>query len=255
MIYFGLKENILAVSYLDGSFSKYEDELKSLEILSDSWPSKEGIMNLNPKIIYSMESAFREDIIGEIDYWKGMGIEALSVVDYNKGISKENYYEDLKSFGKVYGKEEEVDKYIRELEDHIKELREKNKVESVEKVLFIGGAGRGNYDFYPRNWCILDEIVEDLGGEFMDLSDKYMELSIEAIVKANPDKIIITEFKENNREKIISELKEKPLLKDLKAIKNKEILVVDYTTSIRGGVNLKETYTEVSEFLAGEDRK
>ncbi len=256
IIHFGLTDRVLGVGYLDNSFSIYKDELEKLPILSQSWPSKESIMALDPKIIYSMHSAFKDEYIGTYDFWNGQGMKTLGVVNYDKGISKENYYGDLSQFGEVFEKEEEVKGYIDDLEGKIKILKDKNKDETAKDILFIGStAGRDYYDFYPKDWCIVDEVIEDLGSNFISLSDKNMELSIEAIIKSNPDKIIITEFKNDDKESIINDLKSIPALSDLRAIKEDQILVVDYTSSIRGGLGLENLYNEVEEFLYGGGSK
>lgn len=51
--------------------------------------------------------------------------------------------------------------------------------------------------YYAAQWAMIDEMVEGSHATYMEVSDEdYIELSTEAILAANPYKIIITEFQQ-----------------------------------------------------------
>ena len=60
MIEFGLQDRVVGVGYLDQSFSKYEDEISKMPVMSKSWPSVESIIALKPDIIYAMSSSLKK---------------------------------------------------------------------------------------------------------------------------------------------------------------------------------------------------
>ncbi|MDK8179635.1 hypothetical protein [Paenibacillus sp. UMB4589-SE434] len=73
MIEFGQKDKVVGIGYPDQSLSKYADQITQLPLISESWPSKEAVLALQPDLIYSSSSAFKEDLLGDIGF--GMSVE------------------------------------------------------------------------------------------------------------------------------------------------------------------------------------
>lgn len=253
MIQFGQKDKIAGLAYLDQSFSPYTEEIAELPLLTELWPSKEAVIALQPDLIYSMSSAFKEDRLGGISFWNERGIQVVPASNFNIGRSIANYFEDIRNFGKIFNVEEQTDSYLQQQQTRINEITQKAQdVKTRPKVLLLASAGRENYDYYPPSWCVIDEMVEGAGGEYMQLADGYIELQIEAIIAANPDKIILTHFQESDHESIKNKLLSNPRLKNMKAIQTGDVMVADYTNAIRGGLQLTELYEEVAQFVQPE---
>lgn len=253
MIQFGQKDKIAGLAYLDQSFSPYTDEIAKLPLLTELWPSKEAVIALQPDLIYSMSSAFKEDRLGGISFWNERGIQVVPASNFNIGRSIANYFEDIQNFGKIFNVEEQTDSYLKQQQTRIDEITQKAQhVKAKPKVLLLASAGRENYDYYPPSWCVIDEMVEGSGGEYMQLADGYIELQIEAIIAANPDKIILTHFQESDHESIKNKLLSNPRLKNMKAIQTGNVMVADYTNAIRGGLQLTDLYEEVARFVQPE---
>lgn len=51
--------------------------------------------------------------------------------------------------------------------EQVKKIAE-SAAEETPKVMFIGGA-RDTYYYYPPSWCMIDEMIEGAGGEYMEL--------------------------------------------------------------------------------------
>jgi len=62
MIHFGEKDRIVGLAYLDKSYSQYEEQVSKLPQLTDTWPSKESIIALEPDLIVAMSSTFTDGI-------------------------------------------------------------------------------------------------------------------------------------------------------------------------------------------------
>ncbi|MBP1989748.1 ABC transporter substrate-binding protein [Paenibacillus eucommiae] len=253
MIEFGQKEKVVGLGYPDQSFSKYASEIAELPLITKSWPSKESVLALQPDIIYSISSAFKEDLLGDISFWNDRGIPVVSAVNFTVGRSIEEYFTEIKNFGLTFNVEDKTNAYLKTQSDRINQvIKIAEAVEEVPKVLFIGGARDTNY-YYPPSWCMIDEMIEGAGGEYMELSkDGYMELSLEAIIAANPEKIIITEFQEPDSEVTKNKLLTNEKLQNVSAIKTGNVMVAEYTSAINGGLQLADLYEDVAAFIHPE---
>ncbi len=253
MIEFGQKDKVVGVGYLNQSFSKYANQINQMPIITESWPSKEAVLALKPDIIYSISSAFKEELLGDISFWNDRGIQVLSAVNFTIGRSIEEYFTEIKNFGMAFNVRGETDIYLKEQNSRINNVKRiAQGAKETPKVLLIGST-RETYYYYPPSWCIIDEMIEGAGGEYMKLSDNgYIEMSIEAIIAANPEKIIITEFQEPNSEMIKNKLLSNERLKNVSAIKTGNVMVAEYTNSINGGLQLADLYEDVAAFIHPE---
>ncbi|MBU5591604.1 ABC transporter substrate-binding protein [Clostridium sp. MSJ-4] len=250
MIEFGQKEKVIGLGYIDKSFSKYDDQIAELPLITELLPSKESVLALQPDIIYSISSAFREDSLGDISFWNDRGIPVISAVNFTVGRSIDEYFKEINNFGLTFNVTDRTDAYLKEQNSRIAEIKKiAEGAEETPKVLFIGSA-RDTYYYYPPSWCMIDEMIEGAGGEYMKLSkDGYIEMSIEAIIEANPEKIIITEFQQPDSEAIKNKLLSNERLQNVNAIKTGNVMVAEYTSAINGGIELVNLYEDVAEFI------
>lgn len=249
MIAFGQEEKVIGLGYIDGE-NLSNSKLESMNLINKLWPSKESIISLNPDLIYSMSSGFKEDRIGNIDFWRQRNVNVIPAINFTVGRNDEEYRRDLINFGKVFNVEEDIKKFLYEENEKIDKY--KNKVNKNEEILFLSISG-GKYYYCPPKGAMINDVIENLGGKYIKLSeDKFIEVSKEGIIKANPDKIILAEFQSENKEKIKNEILNNKALKNVKAVENKDILVVDYTSAVRGNLEMSQLYKEVYEFLIKE---
>ncbi len=250
IVKFGQQEKVVGFAYSDQTDSKYTLEIEKLPLVSKMWPSKEAIIALQPDLIYSIASGFREELLGSISSWNDRGIPVVSSTNFTIGRSIDIYFDEIKIFGKVFDIESQTNTFLNEQQAHIKEITSKvKKIKDRPNVLLIGEA-RGKYYYYSPKWAIISEMIESVGAEYMELSkEDYIELSTEAIIAANPDKIIITEFQQLDLEKTKNNLLNDEKLQNVKAIQNKDVMVAEYTGAISGGIELADLYEQVAEFI------
>ncbi len=253
IVKFGQQEKVVGFAYSDLTNSDYKDDIDKLPLVSEMWPAKEAIMALEPDLIYSIASAFREELIGSIPSWNNRGLPVVSSTNFTIGRSIDIYFEEIQTFGKVFNIEDKTNKYLTEQQTRIDDITSKVK-DSKEKptVLLISGA-RGKYFYFSPKWAMIDEMIEGAGATYLELSkEDYIELSTEAIIAANPDKIIITEFQEPDQEKTKNNLMNDKKLRTVKAIQNNEVMAVEYTGAINGGIEIADLYEEVAAFINPE---
>lgn len=251
MVEFGQMDKVVGLGYPDQSFSKYADQINRMPLITQSWPSKESVISLQPDIIYSISSAFKEELLGDIPFWNDQGIPVVSAVNFTVGRSIEEYFKEINNFGLTFNVEDKTNTYLKEQKARIEQVKKiaESAAEETPKVLFIGGA-RDTYYYYPPSWCMIDEMIEGAGGEYMELSkDGYIELSIEAIIAANPEQIIITEFQEPDSEATRNKLLSNKRLQNVSAIKSGNVMVAEYTSAINGGLQLADLYEDVAAFI------
>ena len=247
MLHFGESDKIVGVAYLNQSFSKYQSDIEELPLINKSWASKEAILLLEPDLIISIDSALQAERSGTISYWNQKGIAVIGYSDFTEGMSINNFKRDAENIMTPFERKDEVIAYFEQWVPEYKSLN------NVPKVLFLSASPNGMYYFDP-SWCLISEVIQDLGGEYIKLSDQmYLEVSTEALLKADPDYIILTEHLENDAEEVKHLLTKHPLLKDLSAVKNDRLLVVNYTSAIQGNYDIPELYAATYNLLKETD--
>lgn len=254
MIYFGVENKIVGLAYLDKSYSKYDDQIKQLPLLTEMWPSKESIIALKPDLIVAMSSAFTDERLGDISFWNERGIPVLTGINYTVGRTIDSFFDDMNKLGAALNIEEKTSAFVKEQKMRIEAIQDKaaQAADRPRTLLFAGGQN-DTYYYYGPTLCIMDEMVEGAGGEYIKVSkDTYVEMSAESILAVNPDKIIITEFQKSDRETAKNLLLGNPSLKNVTAIQKGNVMAVDYTNAIRGSLDLADLYEDVAEFVHPE---
>ncbi|MCX4864468.1 MULTISPECIES: ABC transporter substrate-binding protein [unclassified Streptomyces] len=251
MVEFGLDDRIVGVGYLDNSYSKYADRIAKLPKISDQLPSREAVLALRPDLVLTMSFALKPDKIGEIPFWNERGVDVLPAVNYTAGRDLDSYYEDVRHVGEVFGRTERTEAYTRDQKSRIAAIgRRAKKATDSPEVLLVASGGRDTYDYYAPSLGLVDEMVNGAGGTYLELTDdSYAQLSLESIVAADPDKIIVTEFQKSDGAKSRDRLLRDPRLKNVTAIRNGAVMIADYTTSIRGSLALADLCEDVAEFV------
>lgn len=239
-------DKIVGVAYFDNLPDSIE-RLK-LPILSNNWTDKETILTLKPDLIYAMEAAFRTDRIGSQEFWNSRGVKTFIVDNYKEEKSFENYCADIYKTGELFNIQYQTDIILKRIAETRKQ-RSKRRIDHPQRVLHLSFIGNNQMYYYPPGMCLIDEIIADCGGTFIDLGDKSFIISTEAIIESQPDKIIITQFREQSGESISMKLINDRILRHLPAIKDKKMIEVDYTQAIRGATDMEKIYTKIYNFL------
>uniref|UniRef100_UPI0006D13694 ABC transporter substrate-binding protein n=1 Tax=Clostridium sp. NkU-1 TaxID=1095009 RepID=UPI0006D13694 len=254
MIHFGEKEKIAGLAYLDKSYSKYEEQVGQLPLLTDAWPSKESVIALKPDLIVAMSSAFTDERLGDISFWNQRGIPVLPGINYTMGRTIDSFFDDINNLGSVLNIKDKTDAFVEDQKARIKVIQDKaSQATDKPRVLLFAGGQNDTYYYYGPGLCVIDEMVEGAGGEYIEVSkDTYVEMSAESILSINPDKMIVTEFQKSDSDAAEHLLLGNSSLKNVTAIKEGNVMVVDYTNAIRGSLDLADLYEDVAEFVHPE---
>ena len=137
-------------------------------------------------------------------------------------------YKDIEDLGRIFKKEDEAAKLIKNLKAREEALKANVKQTDVKIMAFDSGdkaaltSGKG----------IEDEMIKLAGGKniFGDLNNAFEEVSFEEVAKRNPDIIIIHSYDVGDTtgttEEKIESLRKNPALENITAIKNNNFVVV-----------------------------
>ncbi|MDR0194116.1 MAG: ABC transporter substrate-binding protein [Myroides sp.] len=249
--HFGGKEKVVGVGYLDKKVKK--GEYTDWPILTSLWPSVESIIVTRPTQLFGMESAFKAKRSGSTVFWENKGVKVTSVFDFNEVRTLEVFFKDLRTFGKVFNREKQVNQYISEESKKLRELKKKitkSKDGKPKRVLFLANVRSSDiYYCYTQDKCLIGSMLEDFNVEFLTSQNMVIPVSIEYLVSLNPDCIILSSFQANSLSDLLQYFKDHKVLKQLDAVQNNRITTVDYSNAVSGGLEFVSLYQQLVSFL------
>lgn len=163
------------------------------EEINTGIPSLEGLMSLSPDLIVANSYYFNVPTFGTMEDYAGNGIHFyVPEGSYVENATIENTYNDIRNLGKILGKTEEAEKLVQDMQDRISAVQKAVEgQESVRVMMFdsinedllcvAGGSG------------LAQNLVELAGGRniFSDLEEQFPTVSMEDIIKEDPEVIVI----------------------------------------------------------------
>lgn len=238
----GVEDQMIGTAYLDDEIlPELKDKYEKVPVLSKKAPTKEQFYSLEPDFLTGWKSIINSKNLGPEEELRKNGIEVYILKSQNSNKIEDIYY-DIRELGKKFGVEKNSEDLINKINTEILEAKKNYtgkeiKVlvyDSQEKVPFVaGGGGIGN------------TIIELAGGKniFSDTTFSFGNGSWERIIDENPDYIIILNYGETTIKNKLKFLEEKSPIKNIDAIKNNRIIVMnlsDFSPGVRVGHTIKE---------------
>ena len=230
----------MADSYPD-TVKKYPELLKKERVGRFDNPYIEKIMELNPDLIIPYASLDTPGKYTAIFDQRGLPYAGFSTVEnFRFGLDQ------ILRLGVLLGKKSEAEVLVERLRSEVDGLSATiaSNIKTRPLVYYWWGQDNGTYG----RKAAVHELIGLAGGVNLagDFDRKYMELSPEYVISRNPDVIIVSYWKERDREPRLRELVAKPGFRELNAVKNDRIYSIDghsFHTPIR--------FAEVIRKLAG----
>ncbi|MTH30784.1 ABC transporter substrate-binding protein [Myroides pelagicus] len=248
---FGGKQKVVGVGYLDqrvkdGTYSDWP-------ILTSLWPSIESIIATAPTHLFGMESAFKSKRSGSRAFWSDKGVAVTEVFDFNKPRTLEVLFSDLRTFGKVFKREKQVDEYIKKEYKKLQDLKKTivpSKEGQAKRVLFLANVYSSDiYYSYTPDKCLIGDLLQDFDVEFLHSEYMVIPVSIEYLVTLNPDYIILSSFQAQAPADLLNYFKQHKVLRQLDAVQNNRLTTVDYSNAVSGGLEFVRLYQQLVSFL------
>ena len=266
MLYFGLDKYIAGMAYLDGAvrsdLQAQYDALKAAgkELTVKGYPSKEVVLALEPDFIFGWRSAFAETSLGDVSEWHKLGTNTMILRCSNNTVGKRDLdavLADIADIGAIFDIQDKTDKYIADAKEMIKKVDE--KVASLDRApyraIIIEPGRDGTWYCWGSN-TLTGNLVVKAGAEYGLPAGG--DLSVEDIVKINPEVIIVDYMEEEGKTTAeceaaaIATVKDQAALAEVPAVANGKIMAVNLTDVYGGGIRMVPSVQAMFEFMYGK---
>lgn len=212
-----------------------EKPLPELQAEFDKIPqiekSHENAVALGADLVIGQVSAFKETAWGSYEQLESKGINCLTITGtIVPDETIEDVYTDIENLGKIFKAEDRAQALIDDIRSQIGEVTE--AVSSVQKEerprVFVLDTFKGN-EIYTTSKGLESNLIELAGGinctRNMDEA-RWFNTSVETLVEADPDWIIINDYGAQTVEEKKEFLNSNPALSEVTAVKNKNYLVI-----------------------------
>ncbi len=220
----GEKENVVGITTFCRRISKKQKIVGTyLE------PNIEEIVKLKPEFVFISKEGTRKEVVDELEKF-GIRVLVFEPVNNFEEIKKQ-----LVDIAEILGKKDFALKVIKNYELKFQEVK-KGKFKKILCVLSLQPLVVASDKSY------IGDIIRYAGGKnvIVNTNFKYPQMSIEEIIKLNPEVIIIPDMgmRKKEIEKFFSQYK-------IDAVKNKEIYILPSNTLCQP--NIKNFYLSVLE--------
>ncbi|WP_144462683.1 ABC transporter substrate-binding protein [Siminovitchia fortis] len=246
-------ENLVGVTAIssDPAISNVAGKTDSIETKFET-VTAEQILALKPDLVI-IPSYVNPDVLNQLE---NAGITTFQVID---DTSFEGILKTVETLGKIVGEQEKANNLIADIQKRIDALKEKaDKKENKPRVLYYT-----EYSSSVTDNTTIGEMIKLAGGinvvsEAGILGESYPdypEISKEVLVQLKPDVIFTTAWgstTNNGEPAFVTEWKKDPALKDVPAIKNNKIYVLDSANVTTASHYVIEGAEEMAAILSKE---
>ncbi|WP_410654157.1 ABC transporter substrate-binding protein [Amycolatopsis sp. lyj-112] len=149
----------------------------------------------------------------------------------------EALYTDLRNLGDIFGVRQRADELVTELKGRFDKVRAAAPKTAPAKV-FVYDSGT-DQPFTAGKHAAPHDIIEAAGGTnvFRDLQDGWGSVGWEAVVRAEPEVIVVVDYADQPAQDKIAFLKSSPQLKNTPAVRDNRFHIVSYGDLVSGPRN------------------
>ena len=236
----GLGEEVVGVS----DYCDYPDEAKLKPSIGNYFnPSTENIVALDPDLVLTDG---KSESIKQLD---SLGLTYM-VID-PKDI--DGIFRDIELLGKVTGTEKKAEKLIKNMQKRVSDIIARVEDAPRSKVLYIIDAIDLNNPWTAGPGSLIDSLITMAGGENIGAKalGPWTQFSIEQIVSSDPQ-IIILPAKHGTAFTLPEVLKEHPAWREIVAVKQDRICIIDADLVDRSGPRIIKGLEEIAKIIYPE---
>ncbi|GLC90224.1 ABC transporter substrate-binding protein [Lysinibacillus piscis] len=232
LLHLGLGDKIVGVGADFGAVDEsVATEYAKLPILSSDYVGKEVTLGTNPDLVFGRGGLFdnAEWGVGTVDSLNDMGVKTYVLESSVTGGTYESVYKDIKNLGEIFEVQDKADAFIKELKEKQKTIA--GKLDSIKehktfaylhtndpKELYIYPANGETFFNDAFTMVKLDNVFKEEKGD----------VSIETLIATDPDVLILPNWDGSDLIPVRDAIYANPKLSSMKAIKNKQLYIVDY---------------------------
>lgn len=232
LLHLGLGDKIVGVGANFGvPDPSVEEQYAELNFLSDEYVGKEVTLGTNPDLVFGRGGLFADAEwgVGTVDALNNMKVHTYVLESSIAGGTYESIYMDIENIGKIFNVQQAADRFAKELKD--KQAAISSKLESIQDhktFAYLHTNDPNELSVYPASE---ESFFNDAFGMIkLDnvFANEQGDISVETLIAVDPDILILPKWDETDLEKVRDEIYANPKLSSMKAIKNKQIFIVDY---------------------------
>ncbi|MDR1567121.1 MAG: ABC transporter substrate-binding protein [Streptococcaceae bacterium] len=237
LLHLGLGKSISGVGAVFGEAdTSVSDEFAKLNQLSTTYIPKETALSVSPDFIFGRGDLFENSEwgVGTVDSLNEMGINTYVMKSSIKGGTFNSLYGDIENLGQIFDAQDKAAQFESELKARQKKVEDALKGIKKEKTFaYIHSNDPDDIAAYS----LTDDTFSLSIFKMLKLKHVFSEptgmLSLETLIVANPDVLIIPKWdgyneKESGAEKMLEGVLKSSKVSNMKAFKNKQVYIVDY---------------------------
>lgn len=239
LVALGLGDKLVGIDTYSADIEGVKKDLPQIDLMN---PDAETIIGLEPDIVI----ASGHNKIDSDDPFAAIKEAGIPVVYIPSSDSIEGIYKDIEFMATVTGTEEKGKEVVEDMKSEVEAIRKIGEtITDKKKVYFEIGSTPNLFSF--GNKTFLNELIEIVGAENIFAKEEgWISPSEEAVITANPDVILTNEgYIENATELILK----RPGFENVKAVKEKNVFLVDNNASSRSSQNVIKALKEMAKYI------
>lgn len=230
------------------AFSNYPETVTKIPSVGDAFKTDiEKIIALKPDVVF-VGNTFNPDTMKKLRDAKLLVVtsEASAIT---KNAKHTSIFDSIDLIGSVCRKEKEAAALNLKMMQDLEEIFNKNYTRKDKKVYFVLGFGQyGDWTAGPHSF--IDELITLAHGYNIvndyPAADLFLKFSVEKIAASNPELILIDSYTFTN------DFYKAPGYKDLTAVKDKKVFVLNADLVSRPGPRIVEALKEMIKAIHGD---
>ncbi|NBE50302.1 ABC transporter substrate-binding protein [Streptomyces boluensis] len=227
----------------------WKDGYDKVKWLSKDQLTKENALDARADLVFAgWNYGFREDGDFTPASLKKLGIPSYILTEscHNgreggaRGIMPplDALYTDLTNLGKLFGVEQRAARLITDFKQQVAAVHAKAPEGAERPDVFVYDSGQ-DQPFTTGRYAAAEQIISKAGGVNVmhDLADSWTTVGWETVVKRDPDTIVICDYGDVDAAQKKKFLLSHGPLRDVSAVKNKRIYVLDYVDLVESPRN------------------
>lgn len=230
------------------SQSPWASEYAKVKLLSRDLLNRELVVDVGADMVvagwhsgFSVERGITPEILDELGIMSFMHTESCyNYPQFPVDVPPfEALYTDLDRLGQIFRIEKRATNIVTDLRKRVATTRKRAPNLTPRPPVFLYDSGTRK-PLTVGNQVPAHQIMEFAGARniFADIQGRYINVSWESIVKAQPEIIIILDYQDKPAEEKIAFLKSFPPLRSVPAIRNNNFYILNYNEAISGPQNV-----------------
>ncbi|KRG15865.1 ABC transporter substrate-binding protein [Lederbergia galactosidilytica] len=228
-------------------YDNYPEEVNEIEKVAANFElNVEKVLSLKPDLVLAHGSNLTTWESG-LKQLEDSGVTVLVIEDAQ---SFKAVYQTIETIGKALGKKDEANEIVENMQAKLADITEKTtEIANDEKKSVFVEISPAPEIYAAGTGTFMNEMLEAIHSENIVEEEGYPTLNEEAVIKSNPDVIIVNY---SYVEDAVDQVLQRAAWKDVTAVKEKQVYQVDEDLVSRSGPRIIEGVEELAKAIYPE---